>query len=74
MTGFRDDDGERDRRPASVDELRAEARYQRDRLALYRRRGLIGKPSSSTRLRELERLAASAGDRLRRALGRRDGE
>jgi hypothetical protein len=61
----------KDRRP-SVDELKAEVRYRRDRLALYRRRVLTGKPTSPVRLRELERAAVSARDRLRRAIERRD--
>jgi hypothetical protein len=52
----------------SVDELRTEARYARDRLALYRRKVLLGR-GDSRRLAELERVAAGASDRLRRALG-----
>jgi hypothetical protein len=61
-----------DDRAPSVDELKAEAGYRRDRLALYRRRVLTGKPSSAVRLRELERAAVSARDRLRRAIERRN--
>jgi hypothetical protein len=54
----------------SIDELRVEARYRRDRLALYRARALSAKPISQERLRTLERESASAELRLREALGR----
>ena len=43
----------------------AEARYHRERLALYKARVLSGKPTSPARLRELERNAAYARDRAR---------
>jgi hypothetical protein len=61
---------------ASVDDpnlesLGAEARYHRDRLALYRARVYAAKPTSATRLRELERTAAAADARLAHARGRR---
>ena len=55
----------------NLEELRAEARYRRDRLALYRARLLTGRPATQTRLRELERLAASADARLDRATRKR---
>jgi hypothetical protein len=45
----------------------AEARYHRDRLALYRARVLSAKPTSPGRLQELERTAAAADARLRHA-------
>jgi hypothetical protein len=48
----------------------AEARYHRDRLALYRARVHGGKPSSLARLRELERAATRAEDWARRVRGR----
>ena len=48
----------------------AEARYHRDRLALYRARVHSGKPTSLVRLGELERAAARAEDRARRVRGR----
>ena len=54
----------------SLEELRAEARYQRDRYALYRARALTGKPTTQTRMRELERAAAGAQARLDRAVAR----
>ena len=50
----------------------AEARYHRDRLALYRARVYGGKSTSLARLRELERAAAYAEDRARRVRGRSD--
>jgi hypothetical protein len=62
-----------DSRPtARLDELRAEERYQRERLALYRRKRLLGRPTTDSHLRELERLLASARDRVRSAVDRRD--
>jgi hypothetical protein len=54
----------------SIDQLRVEARYRRDRFALYRARALSGKPTSEGRMRTLEREAASSELRLREALGR----
>lgn len=50
--------------------LEAEARYHRDRLALYRARIYGSKPTSLTRLRELERTSRAADERLRTARGR----
>jgi hypothetical protein len=50
--------------------LVAEARYHRERLALYRARVYNSKPSSSGRLRELERISLAADTRLRAARGR----
>jgi hypothetical protein len=47
--------------------LEAEARCHRDRLALYRARIYASKPTSSNRLRELERAAVCADERFRRA-------
>jgi hypothetical protein len=49
--------------------LEAEARYHRDRLALYRARLLSAHPTSPARLRELERISAGADARLRQAQG-----
>jgi hypothetical protein len=48
-------------------QLEAEARYHRDRLALYRARVYGAQPTSQTRLRELERASAAADERLRHA-------
>ena len=56
--------------PPSINELRVEARYRRDRLALYRARALSAKPTSQERMRALERESASAELRLREALAR----
>ena len=50
-----------------LQELEAQARYHRDRLALYRARVLSAKPASATRLRELQRASAAADARLRHA-------
>jgi len=58
-------------REPTVDELRVEARYHSDRLALYRARVLTGRPAREARLRELERAAQGAQERLDRALARR---
>jgi hypothetical protein len=58
-------------REPSLEELRAEARYHRDRFALYRARALTGRITTPERMRELERAAVSAQSRLDRATGRR---
>ena len=50
-----------------LEELKAAARYQRERLALYRARVHGGSLTSPTRLRELERASEFAEQRLRRA-------
>jgi hypothetical protein len=47
--------------------LEAEARYHRDRLALYRARVYAVKPTSATHLRELEHAATAADERLAHA-------
>jgi hypothetical protein len=52
------------RDPADI-RLEAEARYRRERLALYRARVFSSKPTSSVRLRELERTSRAADARLR---------
>ena len=51
----------------SLELLRAEAAHSRSRLALYRARVLTARPSSGSKLRELERAADGAAQRLRRA-------
>ena len=56
---------------AALAELKAEAAYAAERLALYRRRMLTGKGEPRV-LAERERAAAGAAERLKR--GRRDGE
>ena len=53
----------------SLDELRAEARYARDRLALYRARALTGRATSQMRMLELQRAADLSEERLRLATG-----
>ena len=59
--------GNRDRSEPDLTILEAEARYHRERLALYRARVLSAKPTSSGRLQELQRTAAGADARLRDA-------
>jgi hypothetical protein len=52
----------------SLDELRADAAYRRSRLALYRAKMFAQRgATSATKLREMERAAEGAGERLRRA-------
>jgi hypothetical protein len=50
-----------------IDDLAAEARYARERLDLYRAKMYGSRPTSMTRMRELERTAEGAEQRLRRA-------
>ena len=50
-----------------LDDLRAEARYWRERRDLYRAKAYGPRPTTQARLRELERTAHGAGARLRRA-------
>jgi hypothetical protein len=57
------------RSPFEVQWLEAEARYHRDRLALYRARAQTARPTSPRRLRDLERISAAADARLRHARG-----
>jgi hypothetical protein len=54
-------------RDPATSRLDAEARYHRDRLALYRARIVSTRPTSLSRLRELERISRMADDRLRTA-------
>ena len=58
----------RDHREAErVEELREEARYRRERLALYKARLYGGRPLDESKLRELQRSSDGAGERLRHA-------
>jgi hypothetical protein len=50
-----------------LENLRAEARYRRERLDLYRARRYGGRPGNAARLNELQRSADLAAERLRRA-------
>ena len=51
-----------------LEQIAAEARYQRDRFDLYKARVTSGNAATSLgRLRELERTAAAAADRLANA-------
>ncbi|HEV2975559.1 MAG TPA: hypothetical protein VGX69_11310 [Solirubrobacteraceae bacterium] len=54
--------------PSVIAELRAEARYHRERYGLYKAKAYGGRPTSGARLRELERADQGADARLRRAL------
>jgi hypothetical protein len=58
-----------DRAPGAptIEDLLAEARYQRHRYDLYRAKMYGLRPTTRTRLRELERAAQAAEERLRRA-------
>lgn len=50
-----------------IEDLRAEARYQRHQYDLYRAEAYGPRPTTMARLRELERASQSAEARLRRA-------
>ena len=50
-----------------IEELRAEARYRRERYDLYRAKMYGPRPTSMARFRELEREHQAAEARLRRA-------
>jgi hypothetical protein len=50
-----------------IEDLRAEARYHRQRYDLYRAKMYGPRPTTMARLRELERAYQGAEDRLRRA-------
>src|SRR5437763_8853591 len=52
---------------ARIEDLRAEARYARERYDLYRAKMYGLRPTSITRFRELERIHQGADARLRRA-------
>jgi hypothetical protein len=52
-----------------IDELRVLARFARQRRDLYRAKSYGPRPSSDTRLRELERECERAEERLRHAEG-----
>ena len=68
---------QRDGRASAVERLEAardereqlsdEARYRRERLALYRARLYAGRATSQSKLRELQRASDGAAARLRRA-------
>jgi hypothetical protein len=52
---------------ADIEELWAEARYARERRDLYRAKMYGSRPTTPTRMRELERILEGAEGRLRRA-------
>ncbi len=51
-------------KPSALARLEAEARFHRERLALYRERRHAGRPTRDARFRELERAADVANGRL----------
>ena len=53
--------------PPSIEDLLAQARYRRHRYDLYRAKMYGPRPTTMTRLRELERAYQGAEARLRRA-------
>jgi hypothetical protein len=53
--------------PREVEELRVEATYARERYHLYRAKMYGLRPTTMSRLRELERISEGADARLRRA-------
>ena len=53
--------------PNTLEQLAAEARYHRQRYDLYRARVYGGRPTSDSRLRELQRACESAEARLAKA-------
>jgi phage-related minor tail protein len=57
-----------------LEELRAEARYQRERRDLYRAKVYGSRQTSLLRLRELERACVFAEARLRRAQQEQEAE
>jgi hypothetical protein len=50
-----------------IEELEAEARYQRERYELYKAKRYSQRPTSDSRMRELERMHKGAEMRLRAA-------
>lgn len=50
-----------------LDDLRAQAQYARQRYELYKARAYGQRPTSDTRMRELQRAAEQADARLRAA-------
>jgi hypothetical protein len=54
--------------PPEIAHLRAEARYARERLALYRAKAYGMRETSPVRMRELERNATATAERLTAAL------
>jgi len=57
--------------PPDLEQLEAEERYHRDRLALYRARSYGSRPTSPARLRELGRIWEAAKARLIHARSQR---
>jgi hypothetical protein len=56
--------------PERLEDLAAEARYARERADLYRAKMYGSRPTSPSRMRELERAADGAEERVQRARAR----
>jgi hypothetical protein len=50
-----------------IEEIRAEAKYHRERFDLYKAKAYGSRPTSDVRMRELERRSRGADSRLREA-------
>jgi hypothetical protein len=50
-----------------IEEIRAEAKYHRERFDLYKAKRYGSRPTSEVRMRELERRSRGADSRLREA-------
>lgn len=50
-----------------IEEIRAEAKYHRERFDLYKAKAYGSRPTSEVRMRELERRSRGADARLREA-------
>jgi hypothetical protein len=50
-----------------IEEIRAEAKYHRERFDLYKAKNYGSRPTSEVRMRELERRSRGADSRLREA-------
>jgi hypothetical protein len=59
--------------PVPIAILAAEARFHRERLALYRQRRYGSRPTTEARFRQLERACALAEGRLETARSERPG-
>jgi hypothetical protein len=62
-----------DEAAAELERLTADARYARDRLALYRAKAQTGRETSPVRMRELQRAADQTAERLAAARRRHAG-
>jgi hypothetical protein len=63
-----------DERAAELERLEADARYARERLAVYRAKAYGPRETSPARMRELEQAARQTAERLAAARRRHDRE